>query len=152
MKYNVEQGELFSESLSEMIKDKFYHVDIDPINKTKRLFFDNSGGAFRLKAASNTFKELDELPDCPEHGNTTAKWLMDIQEEGYRSIETILNIDKGSIVTSLTASMVMFDMVRTVMENVPGSNVVTTLLEHPSAYDAMASYAKATGKELPDYP
>lgn len=148
MKYNIEQGELFSESLSEMIKDKFYHVDIDPINKTKRLFFDNSGGSFRLKAASNIFKELDELPDCPEHGNTTAKWLMDIQEEGYRSIETILNIDKGSIVTSLTASMVMFDIVRTVMENVPGNNVVTTLLEHPSAYDAMASYAKATGKEL----
>jgi selenocysteine lyase/cysteine desulfurase len=135
-------------SLSKEIKDKFYHVDVDPINKTKRLFFDNSGGAFRLKAASNTFKALDELPDCPEHGNTTAKWLMDIQEEGYRSIETILNINTGSIVTSLTASMVMFDMVRTVMENVPGGNVVTTLLEHPSAYDAMVSYAAVTGKEL----
>ncbi|PAT63552.1 aminotransferase [Psychrobacter sp. JB193] len=44
--------------------------------------------------------------------------------------------------------MVMFDMVRTVMENVPGGNVVTTLLEHPSAYDSMVSYAAATGKEL----
>lgn len=148
MKYNVEQGQLFSELLSQEIKDKFYHVDIDPINKTKRLFFDNSGGSFRLKAASNTFKKLDELPDCPDHGNTTAKWLMGIQEEGYRSIKTILNIDTGSIITSLTASMVMFDMVRTVMENVTGGNVVTTLLEHPSAYDAMASYAAATGKEL----
>ncbi|MGP9558180.1 aminotransferase class V-fold PLP-dependent enzyme, partial [Psychrobacter sp. AOP7-A1-24] len=138
----------FNELLSKEIKDKFYHVDIDPINKIKRLFFDNSGGSFRLKAASNVFKKLDELPDCPEHGNTTAKWLMDIQEEGYRSIETILNVDTGSIVTSLTASMVMFDMVRTVMENIPGSNVVTTMLEHPSAYDAMVSYAAATGKEL----
>jgi len=148
MRENVEQGQLFNELLSKEIKDKFYHVDIDPINKTKRLFFDNSGGSFRLKAASNVFKKLDELPDCPEHGNTTAKWLMDIQEEGYRSIETILNVDTGSIVTSLTASMVMFDMVRTVMENIPGSNVVTTMLEHPSAYDAMVSYAAATGKEL----
>lgn len=148
MRENVEQGQFFSELLSKEVKDKFYHVDIDPINKTKRLFFDNSGGSFRLKAASNVFKKLDELPDCPEHGNTTAKWLMDIQEEGYRSIETILNVDTGSIVTSLTASMVMFDMVRTVMENIPGSNVVTTMLEHPSAYDAMVSYAAATGKEL----
>ncbi|MGO2386419.1 MAG: aminotransferase class V-fold PLP-dependent enzyme [Psychrobacter sp.] len=148
MRENVEQGQLFNELLSKEIKDKFYHVDIDPINKIKRLFFDNSGGSFRLKAASNVFKKLDELPDCPEHGNTTAKWLMDIQEEGYRSIETILNVDTGSIVTSLTASMVMFDMVRTVMENIPGSNVVTTMLEHPSAYDAMVSYAAATGKEL----
>ena len=148
MKDNVEQGQLFNELLSKEIKDKFYHVDIDPINKTKRLFFDNSGGSFRLKTASHTFTALDELPDCPEHGNTTAKWLMDIQEEGYRSIETIFNINTGSIVTSLTASMVMFDIVRTVMENVHGGNVVTTLLEHPSAYDSMVSYAAATGKEL----
>ncbi|WP_208855343.1 aminotransferase class V-fold PLP-dependent enzyme [Psychrobacter alimentarius] len=148
MKDNIEQGQLFDELLSKEIKDKFYHVDVDPINKTKRLFFDNSGGSFRLKAASHAFTKLDELPDCPEHGNTTAKWLMDIQEEGYRSIETILNTNTGSIVTSLTASMVMFDMVRTVMENVPGGNVVTTLLEHPSAYDSMVSYAAATGKEL----
>lgn len=148
MKDNIEQGQLFDELLSKEIKDKFYHVDVDPINKTKRLFFDNSGGSFRLKAASNAFTKLDELPDCPEHGNTTAKWLMDIQEEGYRSIETILNTNTGSIVTSLTASMVMFDMVRTVIENVPGGNVVTTLLEHPSAYDSMVSYAAATGKEL----
>lgn len=148
MSYNEQQGEFFSDSLVKEIKDKFYHVDIDPITNKKRLFYDNSGGAFRLKAASETFRKLDELPDCPEHGNETAKWLMDIQKEGYQSIETMLNIDSGSIVTSLTASMVMFDMVRAVMENVPGSNVVTTMLEHPSAYDAMVSYAEKTGKEL----
>lgn len=148
MKNNVEQGQFLSDILNKKIKDKFCHVDVDPINKTKRLFFDNSGGSFRLKAASDTFKKLDELPDCPEHSNSTAEWLMDIQEEGYRSIETILNANTGSIVTSLTASMVMFDMIRTVMENVPGGNVVTTLLEHPSAYDAVVSYAAATGKEL----
>ncbi|WP_160061653.1 aminotransferase class V-fold PLP-dependent enzyme [Psychromonas sp. L1A2] len=148
MSYNEQQGEFFSDSLVKEIKDKFYHVDIDPITNKKRLFYDNSGGAFRLKAASETFRKLDELPDCPEHGNETAKWLMDIQKEGYQSIETMLNIDSGSIVTSLTASMVMFDMVRAVMENVRGSNVVTTMLEHPSAYDAMVSYAEKTGKEL----
>ncbi|MEL0658699.1 aminotransferase class V-fold PLP-dependent enzyme [Psychromonas arctica] len=148
MSYNEQQGEFFSDSLVKEIKNKFYHVDIDPITNKKRLFYDNSGGSFRLKAASETFRKLDELPDCPEHGNETAKWLMDIQKEGYQSIETMLNIDSGSIVTSLTASMVMFDMVRAVMENVPGSNVVTTMLEHPSAYDAMVSYAEKTGKEL----
>jgi len=148
MNSNVQQGEFFSDSLVKEIKDKFYHVDIDPIKNKKRIFFDNSGGAFRLKAASNIFKKLDELPDCPEHGNETAKWLMDVQKEGYKSIETMLNIDSGSIVTSFTASMVMFDMVRIVMENIPGGNVVTTMLEHPSAYDAMVFYAEKTGKEL----
>ena len=142
MNSNIEQGELFSDSLLTEIKEKFYHVEFDPIQNKKRIFFDNSGGAFRLKAAIDKFKQLDELPDCPEHGNKTATWLMDIQKEGYKSIETMLNFDSGSIVTSYTASMVMFDMVRVVMENIPGGNVVTTMLEHPSAYDAMVFYAE----------
>jgi selenocysteine lyase/cysteine desulfurase len=145
---SIEQGELFNDSMVKEIKEKFYHVDIDPVKNTKRIFFDNSGGSFRLKAASQTFKKIDELPDCPEHNNQSAKWLMDIQKEGYKTIETMLNTNTGSIVTSLTASMVMFDMVRAVMENVPGRNVVTTMLEHPSAYDSMVYYAKKTGKEL----
>ena len=148
MKYKLMQGDFFSDPLIKAIKEKFYHVDIDPITNKRRLFFDNSGGSFRLKAANDIFKKLDELPDCPEHGNKTAKWLMDIQKEGYQSIETILNGTSGSIITSLTASMVMFDMIRAVMENIPGRNVVTTALEHPSAYDAMVSYAKKTGKEV----
>ncbi|MGX9417777.1 aminotransferase class V-fold PLP-dependent enzyme [Vibrio sp. WJH972] len=148
MQYNSDNGEFFSESLMKEIKDKFHHIDIDPIENKKRLFFDNSGGAFRLKAASSTFQKLDQLPDCPDHGNQTATWLMNQQKKGYESIKTILNAESGSIVTSLTASMVMFEMVKSVMENIPGGNVVTTVLEHPSAYDAMVSYAKKTGKEL----
>ena len=148
MQHQLTQGKFFSNSLIKEIKEKFYHVDIDPITNKKRLFFDNSGGSFRLKAANDIFTKLDQLPDCPEHDNETAKWLMDIQRTGYQSIETILNSTSGSIVTSLTASMVMFDMVRAVLENVPGGNVVTTMLEHPSAYDAMVSYAEKMGKEL----
>jgi len=148
MKYNLERGELFSNLLIKEIKEKFYHVNIDPIENKKRLFFDNSGGAFRLKAANEIFARIDQLPDCPEHENKTAKYLMDIQEKGYESIKTILNYKSGSIVTSLTASMVMSDMVRAITYNIPGRNVVTTALEHPSAYDAVTSYAKKTGKEL----
>ena len=148
MQHKSAQGEFFSDALTKAIKEKFYHVDTDPITNKRRLFFDNSGGSFRLKAANDIFTKLDQLPDCPEHGNQTAKWLMEVQKEGYQSIETILNSTSGSIVTSLTASMVMFDMVSAVVENVPGGNVVTTMLEHPSAYDAMVSYAAKTGKEL----
>src|SRR3546814_8963141 len=42
----------------------------------------------------------------------------------------------------------MFDMVRTIAENAPGSNMVTTTLEHPSSFDAMSFYAQRTGKAL----
>jgi selenocysteine lyase/cysteine desulfurase len=60
----------------------------------------------------------------------------------------MLNAKGGAVHASLTASGAMFDMIRAVAENVPGSNIVTTVLEHPSAYDAAAAYAQKLGKQL----
>lgn len=148
MNDKINQGELFDEQLSKEIKELFYYVDEDPILNKKRLFFDNAGGSLRLKKANDMFKKMDELPDCPEHSNYTAKWLMGVQEKAIEDIKTIFNAKSGSVVTSLTASMVIFEMNRAIIENVPGSNVVTTALEHPSAYDSVVSYAEKMGKEV----
>jgi selenocysteine lyase/cysteine desulfurase len=43
----------------------------------------------------------------------------------------------------------MFDMVPAVAESVPGDNIVTRVLEHPSSFDAAKLYAERLGKELP---
>lgn len=147
MDKNLNEGILFSDELLKEIRNKFYHVEEDPIFRTKRIFFDNAGGAFRLKAANEIFKKLDELPDCSEHSNRTAKWLDNVQREGMRDLNIIFNTKSGSLVTSLTASMVMFDIVRAITASIPGTNVVTTALEHPSGFDSAVSYAKYNGKE-----
>lgn len=140
-------GELFSDQLIKEIKNKFYYVDQEP-GLGKRLFFDNAGGSFRLKKALEVFQEIDALPDCPERFHARALYLQEIQEKGTKDIRIILNAKDGSIVTSLTASQVMFQMVGTIAENIPGSNMVTSVLEHPSAFDAMKYYADKTHKEL----
>jgi len=148
MNDKINQGQLFDENLIKEIKELFYHVDEDPILKKRRIFFDNAGGSLRLKKANDVFKKIDELPDCPEHSNYTAKWLLDVKEKACEDIRTIFNAKSGSIITSLTASMVIFDMNRAIIENIPGTNVVTTSLEHPSAYDSVVFYAKKMGKEV----
>ncbi len=142
------QGQLFDNQLTKEIKEMFYHVDEDPILNKRRIFFDNAGGSLRLKRANDAFKNIDQLPDCPEHSNYTAKWLLDVQEKAFEDIKTIFNAKSGSIVSSLTASMVIFDMNRAIIENVTGTNVVTTALEHPSAYDSVVFYAEKMGKEV----
>ncbi|MBV7275146.1 aminotransferase class V-fold PLP-dependent enzyme [Clostridium sp. PL3] len=147
MSKDLNKGELFSDELLKEIKDKFYNVDSDP-RKGTRLFFDNAGGSFRLKSALEVFQEIDSLPDCPERVHDTALYLQKIQEDGTNDIRTILNVKNGSIVTSLTASQVMFQIVGTIAENIPGTNMVTTVLEHPSAFDSMKYYADKTNKEL----
>jgi selenocysteine lyase/cysteine desulfurase len=101
-----------------------------------------------LKAAFDAYASADALPDCPERIHERARHLQDIQARGEADIRTILNAVDGSIYPSLTASGGMFDMVRAVMENVPGTNAVTTILEHPSCCDAMVFYAQHTDKAL----
>ncbi|KAB0643952.1 aminotransferase class V-fold PLP-dependent enzyme [Burkholderia latens] len=141
------RGALFPDALMEQIKSRFHHVDRD-IDGRERLFFDNAGGSFRLKAAVDAYARVDALPDCPERIHARALDLQAIQSRGEDDVRTILNAQGGSVYASLTASGAMFDMVRAIMENVRGTNAVTTVLEHPSSYDAMTYYAERTGKTL----
>lgn len=140
-------GLLFSAELQKEIKDKFYYVDEDP-DIGKRLFFDNAGGAFRLKSAVRAFSEVDSIPDCPERIHQMAIKLQKIQEDGTNDARIIFNAKDGSILTHLTASQTMFALVQAVAENIPGKNIVTSVLEHPSAFDAVDYYAQKTGCEL----
>jgi cysteine desulfurase/selenocysteine lyase len=144
---NIAEGELFSDALMKEVKSRFHYVDHD-MNGRERLFFDNAGGSFRLKAAVDQFARIDALPDCPERIHELAVFLQQAQARGTEDLRTILNARGGSVYASLTASGGMFDMIRAVAENVPGTNMVTTVLEHPSSFDAMSLYAERTGKEL----
>ncbi|MDM0108150.1 aminotransferase class V-fold PLP-dependent enzyme [Variovorax sp. J22R24] len=144
---NTDRGQLFSDALQKEIKSRFHYVDHD-MNGRERLFFDNAGGSFRLKAAVDQFARIDALPDCPERIHELAIYLQEVQAKGTEDLRTILNAQGGSVYASLTASGGMFDMVRAIAEHIPGTNMVTTVLEHPSSFDAMSLYAERTGKEL----
>ncbi|MDB5828390.1 MAG: aminotransferase class V-fold PLP-dependent enzyme [Variovorax sp.] len=144
---NANNGEFFSEALMRDIKDRFHHVDHDMTGR-ERLYFDNAGGSFRLKAATAQFARIDAVPDNPERIHEVARVLQDVQARGSDDFRAILNASGGSVYASLTASGGMFDMVRAIADHVPGTNMVTTALEHPSSFDAMALYAERTGREL----
>ncbi|KQW64180.1 aminotransferase class V-fold PLP-dependent enzyme [Variovorax sp. Root411] len=144
---NHPHGLAFSDALMREVKSRFLQVDHDH-NGRERLYFDNAGGSFRLKAAAERFAQIDAIPDNAERIHATAVELQDIQAKGSADLRTILNATGGSVYASLTASGAMFDMVRAVAENVPGTNMVTTVLEHPSAFDAMSLYAERLGREL----
>lgn len=144
---NHGNGVFFSEELMREIKDRFHYVDHD-LNGRERLFFDNAGGSFRLKAAVEQFARIDAMPDCPERIHELAVFLQEVQAKGTADVRTILNAQGGSVYASLTASGAMFDMVRAMAVHIPGTNMVTSVLEHPSSYDAMALYAQRLGKEL----
>lgn len=143
------KGKLFSPQLMQEVRSKFHHVDADPLRPGRRIYFDNAGGAFRLKTALEAFYALDAMPDCPERVHQTALYMNDVMHRGEEDIRTIFNAHKGGrIITMLTASQAIWKLTGTIAENIPGTNIVTTKLEHPCAYDAAKFFAEKTGKEL----
>jgi len=148
MNDKIKNGELMPAELTAKIRDMYYFVDEDPFTNTKRLFFDNSGGSFRLKAASKALQDADNLPNCGGHGGAASDYLDSLRTKACEDISTMFNAEGGCIVTSMTASIILFDVSETIIANVPGTNVVTTSLEHPSAFDGCAVPAEKYGKEL----
>lgn len=147
MKDNHPNGEFFSPALQQEIKDKFHYVDIDFRGKP-RLFFENAGGSFTLKQALAEYCRVEAIGDCPERTNKTADYLNEIIDQGVSDAKLILNAGQGSVVTMLTASQIIFELTRVAAESLPGGNIVTTALEHPSAFDAAKTYAIKTGREF----
>ena len=141
----------FSPELQAEIKDRFYYVNEDYLGR-HRQFFENSGGSLRLKAAVEAKAKYEAIPDCPERVHDTSMMLKKVKADGIRDIlEVIFGAEPGhgALVTELTSSQCMFQMVRAIMENAGwGSNAVTTSIEHPSAYDSVELYCCRTGREF----
>jgi cysteine desulfurase / selenocysteine lyase len=141
------QGRPFPADLQRQIRDRFLLVDNDAQGKP-RLYFENAGGALRLKAALDALVRTDQMPDSSGRIHDTAALLKRILSDGADDVRLMLNAKGGTVYASLTATAGMFAMVRAIAENVPGGNMVTTALEHPSSFDALSTYAAKLGKEL----
>lgn len=147
---NNPEGILFDENLQAQIKSKFFMVNEDP-TYGKRLFFDNSGGSLRLKQAVEEKCKYEKYPDCPERYHARALQLKKVVNDGTKEIMEVIfgaNQDYGALMTELTASQTMFQIVEIILESVDGDNVVVSELEHPSAFDSVEFYCKKLGKEM----
>jgi aminotransferase class V len=111
---------------------------------TARLFFDNAGGSLRLTAAEKAFYDADLMPDASEHSNRLALELAELENRARADIRMIFNCRDGEVATGYTASQLMMYIVRLLSEHAEGTNCVTTILEHPSSFDAMTMYAENT--------
>ena len=116
----------------------------------KEDILENAGGSFRLKEAVAARAKIERICECPERRNDIAVALQEIKRQALDDLKKVIfgGDESGSIVSELTASQVNFRIIRAIIENVPGRNVVTTALEHPSAYDAAAGYAGKMGMDF----
>ena len=147
---NIEypKGLFFEPELQKEIKDRFCWMDADP-EFGERLFFENSGGSLRLKKVVETKAAFETVPDCPERTHERSMILRRALEKGTDDVmHVVCGADDGVVVTQQTASSVMFQIAETIAENVEGTNIVTSVMEHPSSFDAAKYAAMKTGKEF----
>lgn len=142
------KGQFFSAELQKEIKARFCHLDSDP-EAGSRVFFENAGGSLRLKSVNEAYAAADAFPDCDSRKHKRAKSLKAQTMKGFADARIMFNAPKyGQIIWETSSSKVMFTMVRAVLENAHGSNVVTTQIEHPSSYDSTKYYAERRGMEF----
>lgn len=141
-------GLLFEPELQKEIRDRFCHLEEDP-EAGKRIFFENAGGSLRLKAVNEAYHAADAFPDCDSRKHPRAKALRKLTLNGFADLRVMFNAPKyGQIISETSSSKTMFTMIRTVLENVKGTNVVVTDLDHPSVYDSVTYYARKHDMEV----
>lgn len=141
------QGMFFSRELQKEIRTRFANIDHD--NYGKRLFFENSGGSLRLKACLDAVMRMDAHHDCGGRHQKQAECAAQAVKKGYEDLRIMFGCkEQGSIVTCLSASQVMFNIIEAITRSVKGKNIVVSILEHPSAYDSVQYYAEQRGLEL----
>lgn len=142
------KGILFSSAFTAELQDKFFMEKEDPVYG-ERLFFENSGGSLRLKRAVEVKADLERYPDCPERDYPRGLDMKAYVKKGTEEIlDIVFNAKEGALVSELTASVCMFKIVDMILDNVSGSNCVVSVLEHPSAFDAIQYHCEKHGMEL----
>ena len=73
------EAKAFDKKTMKTVRKSFYYVDKD-IDGKRRIFFENSGGSYRLKSAVKAKSDYEKIPDCPERIHQRAKELIAVQQ------------------------------------------------------------------------
>ena len=137
----------FSKELVEEIRNKIADIDSDP-SGGRRIYFENAGGSLTLKSCCSIASSLSAIPDFPNRPTPGAKPLQKAIDDGLSDCKLIFGTKTGAILAELTVSKAIFTITGVIMRSVPGSNVVTTELDHPATYDACHYYGEIFNKEV----
>jgi cysteine desulfurase / selenocysteine lyase len=137
---------IFDAALLSDIRDRFACVESDPFTG-RRIFFENAGGALTLKSVIEAVAAHAALPDNAGRDNPTSMEIGRVMAQGREDLRTFLGATGGVVAMGESTTSLAFRAIGAVLSAVPGTNVVTTNLDHPSIYDATRVHAERCGRE-----
>lgn len=132
--------------LLDRIRDRFAHVEACPF-EGPRVFFENAGGALRLKSVIETSAAYAGYPDNQGRDNPASKALMAAIDKGKADMRTFLNAPGGQVFVGESGTEVLFRLIRTAaLGAAEGGVMLGSTLEHPASRSAMARWSEVTGR------
>ncbi len=135
--------------LMQAVRDRFAHVEACPF-EGPRVFFENAGGALRLKSVIETSAAHAGFPDNQGRANPASEALMGMIAKGKADMRLFFNAgDAGQVFVGESGTEVLFRLIRTAALAAPEDGVMLgSTLEHPASVSAMTRWAEVTGRPL----
>lgn len=140
------EKDIFSPELLREIRNRFLYVDWDPFSG-KRVYLEASGGSLRLKSVMETIAKESALPDELFRYNPASDYVNAAVDKGIEDVKLFLGAKSGHIMPAHSATHAIFRALNAITSYIPGSNIVTTELEHPAVRSSTQYFAEITGKE-----
>lgn len=137
---------LFPANLLKEIRNQFVYVDWDPYTG-KRIFFEAASGSCRPKGVVEAMAKETALPDQQGRLNPGAAHSDEITAKGIADLMTFFGAKSGQTIPGWSSSHVIYRITDAVLSSIPGTNVVTTGLDHASVRSALTQFAEKYHKE-----
>jgi selenocysteine lyase/cysteine desulfurase len=145
MSKDYEEG-LYSPKLMEEIRSQFLYVDWDPYSG-KRIYLEAASGALRPKSVIEAMAKETCLPDQQGRANPGSAHSVEVTAKGIEDLMIFFGAKSGQTIPGWSSSHVIYRITNAVLSSVPGTNVVTTGLDHASVRSAVTQFAEKYGKE-----
>jgi selenocysteine lyase/cysteine desulfurase len=142
---DYEKG-LFSPQLMEEIRSQFLYVDWDPYSG-KRIYLEAASGSLRPISVIEAMAKESCLPDQQGRANPGSTHSVEMTAKGIEDLMIFFGAKSGQTIPGWSSSHVIYRLTNAVLSSIPGTNVVTTGLDHASVRSAVTQFAKKYGKE-----
>jgi cysteine desulfurase/selenocysteine lyase len=143
---NDYEKSLFSPELLAEIREQFLYVDWDPYTG-KRIYFDAASGSLRPKRVIEAMAQETCLPDQQGRKNPGSAHSMEMTAKGKEDLMIFFGAKSGQTIPGWSSSHVIYRITNSVLSAIPGTNVVTTGLDHASVRSAVTQFARQYNKE-----
>ena len=142
---DYEKG-LYSSELMEEIRSRFEYVDWDPYSG-KRIYLEAASGSLRPKSVIEAMAKETCLPDQQGRANPGSAHSVEVTAKGIEDLMIFFGAKSGQTIPGWSSSHVIYRITNAVLSSIPGTNVVTTGLDHASVRSAITQFAGKYGKE-----